>query len=52
MTKPDRWDQPDWDWIEPIEFDENQFRTWSTITVILLGGVLIGVILAFWRLVL
>lgn len=50
MSGPERWAEPDWDWIEPIEFDEGPLRVWSTLTVILLGGVIIGLVAAFWHL--
>ena len=49
MIDPNQWDDPDWGWIEPIEFDRDQNRTWSTVTGILLGGVILGLIAAFWH---
>ena len=51
MRYPDRWDEPDWDWLEPVKFTGFQFRTGSAIMVILLGGLLLAIIAAVWHLV-
>ena len=50
MKGPDRWDEPDWDWLEPVEFTSLHFGPGSATMVILLGGVIIGLIAAIWHL--
>ena len=50
MNNPERWDEPDWDHVEPVEFTGLQLNESSTFTAILLGGIILAVVLAVWHL--
>jgi hypothetical protein len=45
-----RWREPDWDWLKPVELDSVAFGKGSSVTVTLLGGLLVGLIVAIWYL--
>lgn len=50
MRDKDRWGEPDWDMGEPVEVEGREFRSGSALTVVLLGGCLIGLVVAIWHL--
>lgn len=52
MKNSDRWDEPDWENMEPVKFTGLQMNADSVFTAILLGGVLAGLALAIWYMVL
>ncbi len=48
MKENEKWSQSDWGANEPIEMTESRIGTTSTAMTILLGGVILGFISAFW----
>lgn len=50
MKQSGEWYEPGRDWVEQVEFDYSEFKAWSTVTVILLGGALIGLVVGLWYL--
>jgi len=49
VNNPDRWDETDWDHMEPVEFTGLQLNESSAFTAILLGGIIAGIALAIWH---
>jgi hypothetical protein len=42
------WVDPDWDWLEPIEFEDAPWAFSMLLAVILLGGMGFGLLAALW----
>jgi len=50
VNDQNRWDEPGWDRFKPIELDSVEFGKGSMVTATLLGGLVVGLIVAIWHL--
>lgn len=48
MSGDNSWVDPDWDWLEPIEFEDAPWAFSMLLAVILLGGMGFGLLAALW----
>lgn len=50
VSGQDRWVDPDWGWLEPIDFEEAPMASSTPFAVVLLGGMALGLLAALWYL--
>ena len=47
--KEKKWNEPDWNAFDPVEFEQDSMPSGSVFMAILLAGVLIALILTIWH---